>query len=193
MIASTSTGLLKAIANEKSKRWDEFVARYEEPLRSYLATHFPGVEADDVLQETFAAVADRIKHYRYDPGSKGLFRNYLTGILRHKAIRELEKTQKRLRREEISAAGIADRQTAPQTAASDDEWRMAAMEVALAELLADEAIHSRTREVFRRVAVNGENPQAVAEAFGITANNVRQIKNRLSKHLKALVERMTAL
>ena len=57
MIAKTSTGLLRAIADEKSGRWNEFAARYEGALRGYMATHFPGVEADDAIQETFAAVA----------------------------------------------------------------------------------------------------------------------------------------
>lgn len=187
MIATTSTGLLKAIADENSARWGEFVDRYEAPLRSYLAAHFPGVEADDVLQETFAAVAGRIKHYHYNPDVKGFFRNWLTGILRHKAIRELEKNQSRIRREQISANA-----TATDEPFSDDEWRMAAMEVALAELLADETIHYRSREVFRRVAVNGEKPETVAEAFGLKANAVRQTKCRLAKRLKALVERITA-
>ena len=186
MIATTSTGLLKAIADENSARWGEFVDRYEAPLRSYLAAHFPGVEADDVLQETFAAVAGRIKHYHYNPDAKGFFRNWLTGILRHKAIRELEKNQSRIRREQISAAEAENHQTI------EDEWRTAAMEVALGELLSDETIHYRSREVFRRVAVNGEKPETVAEEFGLNANAVRQTKCRLTKRLKALVERIAA-
>ena len=50
---------------------------------------------------------------------------------------------------------------------------------------------SRTREVFRHVAMLHEPPESVAAAFGITRNNVDQIKRRLVERLQRLVSAMT--
>jgi DNA-directed RNA polymerase specialized sigma24 family protein len=58
-------------------------------MEAYLNAHFPTLEADDVIQETFAALCGILPSYIYDPDEKGHFRNYLTGILRDKARRAL--------------------------------------------------------------------------------------------------------
>ena len=72
---------------------------------------------------------------------------------------------------------------------ADDEqsWREALLEIALQQLLNDESIQSRTRQVFLRVAVNGDSPNDVADAFGIERNAVDQIKNRMMSRLRELV------
>ena len=72
---------------------------------------------------------------------------------------------------------------------ADDEqaWREALLEIALQQLMNDESIQSRTRQVFLRVAVNGEKPDDVAAAFGIERNAVDQIKNRMTARLRELV------
>ena len=41
--------------------------------------------------------------------------------------------------------------------------------------------------MFTRVAVNGEKPDDVADAFGITRNAVDQMKSRMMARLKELV------
>ena len=56
---------------------------------------------------------------------------------------------------------------------------MATIPTTSTTLLRDESIQSRTRQVFLRVAVNGEKPDDVAAAFGINRNAVDQIKNRM--------------
>ena len=61
------------------------------------------------------------------------------------------------------------------------------LEIALQQLLNDESIQSRTRQVFLRVAVNGDSPNDVAAAFGIERNAVDQIKNRMMSRLRELV------
>ena len=64
-------------------------------------------------------------------------------------------------------------------------------EAALEQLLADDSIALTTREVFRHVALMHESPVKVASQFGITRNNVDQIKARLIARLKDLVAGMT--
>ena len=60
------------------------------------------------------------------------------------------------------------------------------------QLLADDSIALTTREVFRHVALMHEPPLDVARQFGITRNNVDQIKARLIARLKDLITSMTA-
>lgn len=54
----TSTTLLRDVASEADNaRREEFVARYRPMMRTYLAVHFPALEADDIVQECFGAAA----------------------------------------------------------------------------------------------------------------------------------------
>ena len=87
---ATKISLIETISNcPDSARWIEFCRTYEQPMRAYLATHFPTIEADDVIQETLVALMKALPNYRYDPDRKGHFRNYLIGIIRHKAVSEI--------------------------------------------------------------------------------------------------------
>ena len=72
---------------------------------------------------------------------------------------------------------------------ADDEssWREAILEIALQQLLGNESIRQQTRQVFLRVAVNGEKPEEVAAAFGMKRNAVDQIRSRMMISLRSLV------
>ena len=90
--------------------------------------------------------------------------------------------------------GAADQAATPPPFAEDeseDAFRKAALEVAISQLMSDDTITPRTREVFRHVALMQENPAAVAERFGITRNNVDQIKKRLTLRLGEMLARLT--
>ena len=86
MIPETSTTLLRNIADADNARWPEFVSRYRPMMAAYLAAHFPALDADDMIQETFVALFNVLPRYRYAPDETGRFRNYLTGILRRRAL-----------------------------------------------------------------------------------------------------------
>ena len=186
-------------------------------MEAFMRERFPSLDADDVIQETLVAVWAALPSYRYAPDEKGHFHNYLTGILRNKAFRQLHKEQ---RQAEIADEMRRSRGDAPQCLANggrvrspvsperseprkrwlqgcapqgatqgDDEqsWRATLVEIALRQLMNDESIQSRTRQVFLRVAVNGEKPDDVAAAFGIERNAVDQIKNRMMQRLRKIV------
>lgn len=191
MIPSTSTTLLRQIGGDaRHARWAEFVARYSPACRQYLRRHFPSLEADDILQETFAALAKALPDYRYDPQEKGHFRNYLAGVLRNKALMALRKR----RRDEVALADYADvlecRRLGGETGgvrASAADWQKSVFEIALQQLLSDPSIHDRTKQIFVRTAINQEKPDAVAAALGVSRNVVDQQKRRTLAKFKALV------
>lgn len=181
---TTSTTLLRDLARDSQHaRWGEFVARYRPMMEAYLRERFPHVDVDDAVQETLIALIKSMPVYRYVPEETGRFHSYLTGILRHRALRQVRSDRQRAKIREVLC------QNAPQNEIQDDEqsWRESLMEIALQQLLADESVHARTREVFRRVAVNGEKPEAVGSSLGIARNAVDQMKSRMTLRLKELV------
>ena len=202
-IPTTSTTLLRDIANDSQHvRWGEFVTRYRPTMEAFMRERFPSLDADDVIQETLIAVCAALPSYRYAPEEKGYFHNYLTGILRNKALRQLHKDQRQaeiaeeMRRSRGDAPqymandGRARSPSAPQSVIQGDDeqsWRETLVEIALQQLMNDESIQSRTRQVFLRVAVNGEKPDDVAAAFGIERNAVDQIKSRMMPRLQKIV------
>ena len=58
-------------------------------LETYLHERFPALEVEDLIQQTLVAVVRVLPSYHYEPKEKGAFHNYLTGILRKKALRQL--------------------------------------------------------------------------------------------------------
>lgn len=187
-IPETSTTLLRCLSDAQSARWGDFVARYEPVMRAFLASRFPTVPADDIMQEALVALVRAMPSYIYSPKDHGLFRNYLLGIVRNKALRHLRDAK----REEDGLKALA---LAREPAPTDNEleeraFRESIYELALAELLADPAIQSQSKQIFVRVAVNGEKPETVAAAFGITRNSVDQTKNRLVAKLRRIKEKL---
>lgn len=191
-VPKTSTTLLKALAvDAQHARWGEFVARYRPLMESYMREAFPYVDAEEIIQETFIALIRIFPVYRYVPEEKGAFHNYLTGVLRHKALKRIHAEH---RRNEVYA-GYGEHICANARSQSDDEeeaWRKSLFEIALQQFLADESVSERTKQVFLRVAVNGEKPEAAAEAFGISRNTVDQIKSRTLVRLRELVNALEA-
>lgn len=185
-IPETSTTLLRDLAQDsRHARWGEFVARYRPMMEAYMRAHFPTVDADDVIQETLIALIKVFPVYRYSPDETGAFHNYLTGILRRRALRMIDGESRRLNREQ-KYRDVEDLSAEVDETSDESAWRESVLEIALQQLLADKSINDRTKEVFERVAVNGEKPELVAESFGITRNSVDQMKARMKSRLREL-------
>ena len=192
-VPDTSTTLLRNISSDaRHCRWGEFVRRYQPMMEDYLKVHFPGLEAEDIVSETLVALADALKNYRYAPDETGRFRNYLTGILKHKALyrrKMAERHAKSVAAFEDSAKSSDD--SAPL--AEEQEWKETVFAIAVRQLMADETIQDRTKQVFLRVAINHESPEAVAESFGIKRNAVDQMKSRMMTKLREIVESLKSV
>ena len=185
-IPETSTTLLKDLARDSQHaRWGEFVARYQPMMESFMSANFPTVDAADAIQETLIALIETFPVYHYVPEEKGSFHNYLTGILRHKALKMLAKESRRSALHEAYAKDAAVGGAA--SGADDGQWRDALFEIALQQFMADDTVADRTKRIFARVAIDGEKPEAVAKAFGVERNAVDQIKSRSMTRLRELV------
>ena len=157
-IPQTSVTLLKDLSGDAtSVRWTEFYNKYAGGLRAFLQAHYPAVEADDVIQETFVALVKCLPRYQYVPDVHGHFHNYLIGIAKHKA-------EDACRRQAAHTAlkskleNEGDERTNSLRQADDGAeaaWRNAAKEAALEQLLADDSIALTTREGFYTHAIYG--------------------------------------
>ena len=160
-------------------------------MAGFARSRFPTLEAEDLIQETMAALAERLPGYIYQPDEKGHFRNYIMGILKHKAMDALSRRSREASARE--ALGKEPRRVAtPPGETDDNEWKTSALEVAISQLLADESVNALHRTVFQHVALNRESPEDVAREFGISRGNVDVIKKRMIDRLSEMVARLTA-
>jgi len=186
-VPDTSTTLLRDIGGSADNpRWGEFVARYRPVLEAFMSERFPLLDADELIQETFVAIARVLPNYRYVPEEKGHFHNFLTGILHHKALNALRSDR---RRDELQQKYAAEMQT--QRQATDDGqrlWRETLYEIALQQLMANPDVSARNKQIFVRTAIKGEKPEVVAGAFSVSRDVVDQTKKRMLDRLRAIVD-----
>ena len=184
-VPSTSTTLLRDLTDSQHARWAEFFARYRPMMEAYMRERFPALDADDIIQETLVALVGALPNYTYGPEEKGHFHNYLTGILRRRALKA---KGREVRRAEVLADYGKMMPEAPSAAEQEEKnWRESLYEIALQQLLADKTVQGRTKQVFVRTVINRERPEAVAAAFRIERNAVDQIKRRMMDKLRKLV------
>ncbi len=195
-VPETSTTLLRDLKDAQHARWGEFVERYRPMMEAYMRERFPSVEADDAIQETLVALCRILPDYRYAPDEKGHFRNYLTGILRNKALRAI----RRRNDAEMLVPDVPEPDSRPApccvrpgVADEDAAWRDAAFEIALARFREDKSISDRTKRIFERTAINGEPPESVAAAFKMKRHAVDQAKSRALSRLREIVRELEAL
>ena len=184
-IPTTSTTLLKQIAGTaEHPRWAEFVAKYRPMMEGFMRERFPGLEADDVIQETLLGVMKALPGYVEREDRKGAFHNFLTGVLRHKAIDALQRAGRRSGAESLAALERTDGD------GNEEEWRRTVYAVALGQLMDNPRLGARSKQIFLRTALRGEKPQAVAESLGVSRGVVDLTKTRMTARLRELVERL---
>lgn len=155
-------------------------------MAAYLAAHFPALDADDMIQETFVALFNVLPRYRYAPDETGRFRNYLTGILRRRALKQCE----RMAKDQTAKAELqksfdeASRMQHPDDYA---EWRKAILEIAMRAILDDGGIPEKSKQIFQRLTVDGVAPDEVANAYGTSRNNIDKTKSRMIARIREIV------
>ena len=184
-VPTTSTTLLKQIAGtEEHPRWAEFVAKYRPMLAAHAREHFPGVEVDDLIQETLLGTMKALPGWVEREDRKGAFHNFLTGVLRHKAVDALRKAGRRNEAEALAARdGVG-------AEGDEEDWRRTVYAVALGQLMDNPRLGARTKQIFLRVAMRGEKPREVAESLGVARGVVDVTKIRMTERLREIVERL---
>ena len=172
--------------------WDEVVAIYG-PLVFRMAQRqgLQAADADDVVQEVFAAVAKSVGDWTEQP-ERGRFRGWLLGIARHIAINALSRRPK-------GAIGRGGPQPDPSLAEIpapigelstefDLEYRREVYRWAAERVR--QSVASVTWQAFHRTHVEGIPIAEVAAQLGISIGSVYIARSRVMSRLRALAKQL---
>ena len=178
---TTRSSVLKAVADtENTAAWNRLFDLYAGFVFS-MARHkgLNETDADDIVQVVFADLARNLQTFKYDR-EKGRFRSYLTGLVNWRVMDRLKASKRDAELkanfwEEAKAAGGDDD-------FSEREWQTAAMEEALRRM--KPSVSPEHYAAFVASAVEGQDTDIVTKLYGISRDNLYQIRKRLTAKLQ---------
>ena len=178
---TTRSSVLKAVADtENEAAWSRLFDLYAGFIFS-MARHkgLKPEDADDIVQVVFADLARNLPTFKYDR-EKGRFRSYLTGLVNWRVMDRLKASKRDAELkanfwEEAKAAGGDDD-------FSEREWQTAAMEEALRRM--KPSVSPEHYAAFVASAVEGQDTDVVTKLYGISRDNLYQIRKRLTAKLQ---------
>jgi RNA polymerase sigma-70 factor (ECF subfamily) len=184
---STSLSLLERVRANDPAAWERLVDLYGPMVLAWCRrAGLADQDSEDVFQEVFRAVADRIHAFRRDwQGST--FRGWLWTVTRSKIVDHF-----RVRRNQPAAAGGSEAQqrwmelpeqldeSSGDSQAADD--RRALVQRALAMIRPE--FRPQAWQAFERFAIEGEPAGVVAGELGMSSGAVRQVKYRVFRRLR---------
>ena len=178
---TTRSSVLKAVTDtENTAAWNRLFDLYAGFVFS-MARHkgLNETDADDIVQVVFADLARNLQTFKYDR-EKGRFRSYLTGLVNWRVVDRLKASKRDAELkanfwEEAKAAGGDDD-------FSEREWQTAAMEEALRRM--KPSVSPEHYAAFVASAVEGQDTDIVTKLYGISRDNLYQIRKRLTAKLQ---------
>ena len=179
---TTRSSVLKAVADtENTAAWQRLFDLYAGFVFSIARSKgLNDSDADDIVQTVFADLARNLPTFEYDR-AKGRFRSYLTGLVNWRVVDRLKASK---RDAELKANFWKE----AKTAATDDEgfsereWQQAALEEALRRIKPD--VRPEHYAAFVASAVEGQDTDVVTKLYGISRDNLYQIRKRLTAKLQ---------
>jgi RNA polymerase sigma-70 factor (ECF subfamily) len=180
---STSTGLLARLRQRDRDAWERLARLYGPLVYSWCRRRgLRAEDAEDVVQDVFRAVAGHVAEFVHGPGST--FRGWLWTITRNKIL-----DLYRLRRRRPEAAGGSDAQE--RLTQIPDRLEESEPEINAAGQLVRRALNyirveftDETWQAFWRVMIDGQAPNEVALALGLSVNAVYIAKSRVLRRLR---------
>ncbi len=180
---ATRSSVLRAVANtENEAAWQRLFDLYAGFVFSIARSKgLKEEDADDIVQIVFSDLARNLPTFQYDR-AKGKFRSYLTGLVHWRVMDRLRygKRDAELKAnflEEVRAAGASADDGFPER-----EWQAAAMEEALRRMKPD--IRPEHYAAFVASAVEGQDTETVMRLYGLSRDNLYQIRTRLTAKLR---------
>lgn len=212
---TTTTALLESLKDPgNAPVWEEFDARYRPILLGFARKL--GLSPEDAADVAQQALTEFVRDYRigmYQRG-KGRLSSWLISIARNRAV-DLQRGQGRRRgwRGESAFEHLADsagkggggggasaaggggghslQDSDDDTALWDAERKHAILAAALTKLRETTRMSESTIKAFELVAIRGVPSEAAARECGISVDEVYVAKNRVTKQLREIVERVT--
>lgn len=168
-----------------SDRWDEFSREYGLLLRLWLVgQNVDPNDADDIQQETMAAVVQDLKKFEHN-GREGAFRRWLRTILANRLRRMWEK-----RKREPASVDLAELADSLEDTSNPlcQAWDREHRNFILTSLLnrARKRMDAATIDLFERIVLQEEPAEKVAQEVGISLGAVRVRQHRVLRELQDL-------
>ncbi|MGN0852219.1 MAG: sigma-70 family RNA polymerase sigma factor [Kiritimatiellia bacterium] len=189
--AATRSSVLKAVADTANEAaWQRLFDLYAGFIFSIARSKGLKYEdADNVVQTVFADLARNLPTFRYDR-AKGRFRSYLTGLVHWRAMDRL----KAGKRDADLKAAFQEEAKATATPAdeafAEQEWQRAALEEALRRIRP--GVRPEHYAAFVASSVEGQDTDTVLRLYGLSRDNLYQIRKRLTVKLREAVAAVLA-
>ncbi len=189
---STRSSVLRAVADTQNEAaWRRFFDLYAGFIYSIARSKCMGdTDADDIVQVVFADLVRTLPTFKYDR-TKGKFRSYLSGLVHWRVMDRLKAGK---RDADIKAAFCDESKTAASSPGDDGfaerEWQAAALEEALRRIKPD--VRPEHYAAFVASAVEGQDTESVMRLYGLTSDNLYQIRKRLTERLRETVAAVLA-
>ena len=180
---STRSSVLRAVANtENEAAWQRLFDLYAGFVFSIARSKgLNDADADDIVQVVFADLARNLPTFQYDR-AKGKFRSYLSSLVNWRVMDKL----KAGRRDADLKASYCEEAKAMASSDDDDfaerEWQAAALEEALRRIKPD--VNPEHYAAFVASAIEGQDTETVMRLYGISSDNLYQIRKRLTVNLR---------
>jgi len=194
---ATRASLLGRVRNlHDQASWQEFYDIYRPVIYGVaLSAGLSPAEAEDVVQETYSALAQQMPGFEYN--SAGSFKAWLLKRVRWRVVDQFRKRGPVTppappRPEGASHTHTIDRVPDPASLNLDQVWdeQWALQLLAIAAKNVQRAAEPRKFQIFD-LNVNKEwPPQKVADTFGISVDQVYLAKHRISEMIKDEVKRL---
>ncbi len=188
---STRSSVLKAVANtENEAAWQRLFDLYAGFVFSIARSKgLKSEDADDVVQIVFTDLARNLPTFQYDR-TKGRFRSYLSGLVHWRVMDKL-KAGKRDAELKVNFLDEAQLFMSPDDdSVVEREWQAAALEEALRRI--KPSIRPEHYAAFVASAIEGQDTEAVAALYGISSDNLYQIRKRLTAKLREMTATVLA-
>ena len=188
---STRSSVLRAVANtENEAAWQRLFDLYAGFIFSIARSKgLKPEDSDDIVQIVFTDLARNLPTFQYDR-AKGKFRSYLAGLVHWRVMDRLKAGKRDM---ELKTSFFNEAQ--PLVSPDDDrfaerEWQAAALEEALRRIKPD--VRPEHYAAFVASAVEGQDTETVMRLYGISSDNLYQIRKRLTEKLRETVASVLA-
>lgn len=191
MFPPTSLTLLQKLAVEvtggNEAAWVRFFGLYTPAIRRFVEWNDHVHDPDDVVQEVYLKLVDVLRSGKYDP-DKARFRTFLALLIRRELITLYRQDQARHVADHCSIDDLTEELAVPpdQQEKIDLSWAKAKHEAAVEHVLTKVAMKAQSRDIYRAYVVENRPIDEIVAAFGVTADIIYKVKNRVNKMIEAV-------
>ena len=189
----TSLTLLHKLAVEvtggNEASWVRCFDLYTPAIRRFVEWNDHVHDPDDVVQEVYLKLVEIIRSGKYDP-DKSRFRTFLALLIRRELITLYRQDQARHVDDRCSIDDLTEELSVPsdQQDQIDLSWAKAKHEAAVEHVLTKVAMKAQSRDIYRAYVVENRPIEEIAATFGVSADIIYKVKNRVNKMIEAVEE-----